>query len=231
MKGVLTLVPIPIDEISQILEDNKKTLKDAFEKKDLILVEEAKPCRKKWLHFGLPREAIEEFIIYNEHTRDELAPEILQALKKGKNAFLMSDCGLPAFCDPGVELVDLCHKSGIKVTSTSFSNSVILAVALSGFPHKKFNFEGFLSKKSPERRAELLKILDNPRMSIVMDTPYRLGKLLSEINELNTQRTIFLAMDLNNPTEELVRGSIDKIIKKVENQKREFILIIGPKNV
>lgn len=231
MKGVLTLVPIPIDEDSQLAQDAKLALEQAFEKGDLILVEEAKPCRKRWLHYGLPREAISSFIIYNEHSRDELSVKIVSELKKGKNAYLMSDCGIPAFCDPGRELVELCHEHNIKVSSTSFSNSVILAVALSGFDHSRFVFEGFISSKSGIRQKELKRILQEKSMSVLMDTPYRLKRLLEDLSELNTNREIFLAMDLNYPNEELLRGSVSSLIKKVGEQKREFILLIGPEHV
>ena len=228
MKGVLTLIPTPIDDQSQILPATKEILEAAILNKDLILVEELKPCRRKWLHFGLPREAIEDFVQYNEHSRKELAPKMLQELKKGRNIFLMSDCGLPAFCDPGAELVNLCHQSKIKVTSASFSNSIALAVALSGFPHNQFVFEGFLTNKSEIRTKELKRIMNEKRMSILMDTPYRLNKILAEMQTYASQREIFIGMDLNCETEELLRGSAESIAKKIGKQKREFILIIGP---
>lgn len=234
MKGTLTLIPTPIDDQSQILEASKSVLLRAFENDDLILVEELKPCRRKWLHFGLPREAIEKFIQYNEHERDKLAPKIIKELRGGKNAYLMSDCGLPAFCDPGVELVDLCHKNEIKVSSTSFSNSVALAVALSGFSHDQFVFEGFITKKTDQRLLELQRILKEKRLSIIMDTPYRLTRLLSELQEamasIHCTREIFVGMDLNSEHEELQRGSIEKICQKIGDQKREFIILIGPEN-
>jgi 16S rRNA (cytidine1402-2'-O)-methyltransferase len=125
----------------------------------------------------------------------------------------------------------LCHQNNIRVTSTSFSNSIALAVALSGFPHHSFVFEGFLTNKSDLRQKELKRILKEKRMSILMDTPYRLSKILSELEQKETKRDIFLGMDLNCDTEELLRGSIGNIIKTVGKQKREFILIIGPEGV
>lgn len=229
--GTLTLIPLPIDESSQIPVDTKVILEKAHADGDLILVEEAKPCRRKWLHYGLPREAIENFIIYNEHGRDKLAPEMLANLQKGKNIFLMSDCGLPAFCDPGMELVNLCHEAGVKVSSSSFANSVILAVALSGFAHNKFVFEGFLPKKTPERLKELKRILKDRRMSVLMDTPYRLTTLVEELIQVDCHRKVFVALNLNYPNEKLLRGNCLELQKQIGTEKHEFILIIGPENV
>lgn len=229
--GKLTLVPLPIDDESLIAPDTKAMLEQAWLNKELILVEEARPCRRRWLHYGLPREAIADFIIYNEHEREELAPQMLSQLKAGKNIYLMSDCGLPAFCDPGTELVDLCHKNAIQVSASTFSNSTMLAIALSGFPNERFIFEGFLPKKSPDRIQDLKRILKAPEMSVLMDTPYRLKNLLEELEHLNCQRKIFLALNLNSRNELLLRGQLSAIREKVTEKKHEFILIIGPKNV
>src|SRR5690606_32539801 len=113
----------------------------------------------------LPREAIEKFILYNEHTRDELAPKIISELQVGKKAYLMSDCGLPAFCDPGVALVRMCHEHNLKITSAPFSNSISLAMALSGIDHSRFIFEGFVAK-GRERDSELKRIMRQKEVSI-----------------------------------------------------------------
>ena len=154
---------------------------------------------------------------------------MIKELKAGKDIILMSDCGLPAFCDPGQLLVDLCHKNKVKVTATAFSNSIALAVALSGFPHARFIFEGFIPIKKPERSSALKRILKQPEMSILMDTPYRLVRVLEELELLGAKRQIFVGLDLNKVDEQLYRGAISAIKEKLSNSKREFILIIGPK--
>lgn len=228
MKGILTLVPTPIDDESPLCSVAKEKLEFAVKNGDLILVEEMKAGRRRWIHFGLPREAIEAFELYNEHTRKEISPEIIKILKGGKNVFMMSDCGLPAFCDPGRELIELCHKSKIKVTSTPFANSISLAMALSGFPHDRFIFEGFIPVKRELRIKELKRILKQKEVSILMDTPYRLERILEEISSITCNRHIFLGLDLNQKSESLYRGNVDDVKAKIKDFKREFILIIGP---
>jgi len=146
----------------------------------------------------------------------------------------MSDGGLPAFCDPGIELVDLCHSRGIKVTSTPFQNSISLALALSGFSHDKFVFEGFLPRDKDARARAVQDVLKEHRTTIVMDTPYRMKKVLEEfaymMAKTKCRRDVFLAMDLNSPEEQLLRGLPDDIIKKLESFKREFILVVSPRS-
>ena len=228
MKGKLTLIPTPIDDVSLLEPVAKEQLLKAVDDGDIICVEELKEGRQRWLRYGLPREAIENFVLYNEHTRKDILSDLIKKLKSGKNLFMMSDCGLPAFCDPGRLLVDRCHATGIKVTATPFSNSIALAIALSGFNHDKFMFEGFVSNKSGDRTKELKRILKNPIVSILMDTPYRMKKLIDELAAINPDRVVFLGIELNQPHEKLLRGPLREVSKGVPKEKKEFIIVLGP---
>lgn len=231
MKGKLTLIPTPIDEYSKLNVESFALLNEAIQTdKDnsIFVVEDIKPGRKRWLNFGLPREAIENFWTLNEHTFKEVTPKLIQELIIGKNVFLMSDGGLPAFCDPGKELVYQAHKKNIKVSSGPFFNSVILALALSGLAHHQFQFLGFLPLDNNERTKMLKEIAKAKMTTIIMDTPYRLKRLLEELASELMNKEIFLAMDLNSPEEELILGTPKKVLDSVNNFKREFIIIISP---
>ena len=228
MKGCLTLVPTPIDDENPLEQTAFKLLKETVEKGDIIAVEEAKTCRRRWLNWGLPREAIQDFVLYNEHTRSDQAANLIKELSGGKNVFLLSDCGLPAFCDPGRILVSLCHESSIKVTATPFPNSISLAMALSGFNHDRFIFEGFIPARGSDRAKVLKRILSQKEVSIIMDTPYRLQTLLKEMKAINSAREVFLGIDLNSSTEELVRARLGEA--KIPDGKREFVLVVGGQN-
>jgi len=236
MSGVLTLIPTPIDEESPLEQTAFELLNDAVTNnndKTVIAIEDLKPGRRRWLRWGLPRETVENFVLYNEHSAKEVSQELLGQLQNGKNVFIMSDGGLPAFCDPGIELVDLCHKHEIKVTATPFANSISLALALSGFSHQKFVFEGFLPRDKSARKDAVAAVLKENRTTIIMDTPYRLKKVLEEFDYMMSKhkcrREVFVALDLNSPTEELVRGLPGSILKKLESFKREFIFILSPR--
>jgi 16S rRNA (cytidine1402-2'-O)-methyltransferase len=229
MAGLLTLIPTPIQEDLPLETRALEILqREALLDDVILLVEEHKVARQRWLRWGLPRESIERFILLNEHTQSTLAPDIIKQIKSGKRAYLISDCGLPAFCDPGQELVNQCHKNKIKVTSTPFPNSIALSIALSGFPHDKFIFSGFVPVKEPLRSEWIKKELLSKDTMVWMETPYRLIKLLEDLK--NCQRELFLACDLGAQNEELFRGSSHSLIKELgTNTKREFVLIIGPR--
>lgn len=230
--GTLTLIPTPITE-GGVLEPKAFEIllhaSTAERANSIFVIEDLKPGRKRWLGFSLPREIVEEFVLYNEHTTKTVCVELLQALKSGKNVFLMSDGGLPAFYDPGVELVDLCHEHNIKVTATPFFNSIALALALSGLSHKKFWFEGFLPLDGQERVNTYKYLLSLKNTSILMDTPYRLKRVLEEMrNQWGASRkTVFLAMDLGSENEELRRGKPAELLSKINDFKREFVIVIS----
>jgi 16S rRNA (cytidine1402-2'-O)-methyltransferase len=229
--GTLTLIPTPLSETG-VLEPvafERLTKAAGLERESSVFViEDLKPGRRRWLSFKLPRDVIEEFVLYNEHTAKVAAVDLLKELKEGKNVYLMSDGGLPAFYDPGVELVSLCHQNQIKVTSTPFSNSVALALALSGMNHKKFWFEGFLPLESAERMAVIKKLMKERHTSIIMDTPYRLKRVLEEMQEAwQSNKRLFVAMDLNTETEELRLGNPTELLSKINDFKREFIMILS----
>ena len=229
--GRLVLVPTPIYEELPLEPVALNLLKEDALKEDIILlIEEHKVARQRWLRWGLPREAIEKFIVFNEHTQKDLAKEIIEKLKSPKGtAYLLSDCGLPAFCDPGQVLVDLCHRNKIKVSATPFPNSIALALALSGFKHDRFMFCGFVPQKNPDRTQWLKSELKRSETLIMMETPYRLNKFLEELSNLGTKRELFLGMDLGSPEECLLRGSAQELHKHPETQgKREFVLVLSP---
>ncbi|MCM2349846.1 MAG: SAM-dependent methyltransferase [Bacteriovoracaceae bacterium] len=226
----LILIPTPIaDELPLEPIAHGMLLEDALKENVVLLVEEHKVGRQRWIKWGLPREAIEKFQLYNEHTQDKFAPDVIKLLKAGHKVYLLSDCGLPAFCDPGQTLVDLCHKQGIKVTSAPFPNSIALAVALSGFPHSRFSFCGFVPVKDPDRDQWIKAELKRPETLVWMETPYRLKKLMNDILKTGTKREVFLGMDLGGSEEKLLRGPAAYLSKQLaESEKREFVLVIAP---
>ena len=190
--GTLTLVATPIEEENILHPKAQELLLGACEQGNaLFCVEEAKSGRRRWLRYGLPREKIADFILYNEHTRDKEKFSLLSELKSGKDVYLMSDCGLPAFCDPGAELVDLCHQHGTGLRATPFCNSMVLAVALSGFCQDQFFFGGFLPKESSSRKELLKKYLKQEQLVVLMETPYRYKKLREELRGLNPEAIVF----------------------------------------
>ena len=65
---------------------------------------------------------------------------------------------------------------------------------------------------------------------IIMDTPYRLKKLLSELSETLLGRKIILGVELSKENENFLYGSSKDVLKKLEKLdigfKLEFMLLV-----
>lgn len=230
MPGVLTLVPTPINETSPLNPETFSILARASEagEESIFVVEDLKPGRRRWVRFGLKRELIPELVLYNEHNWQTQSEALYQAMLKGKNVFLMSDGGTPAFCDPGRELVRKCHEGGIQVTSTPQYNSVAMALSLCGLNTDSFEFLGFLPIDKTERAAAIKRALTGPHVSVLMDTPYRLVRMLEELSaSWPEKKLLFLALDLGGEKEQLLFGRPGEMLVQLKEKKREFVAVIG----
>ena len=227
----LILVPTPLQEDLPLEPVAQKSLLENCLKENVgILIEDHKVGRQRWLRWGLPREAIDRFILFNEHNQEKIRDKLVDQMKTGKIFYLLSDGGLPAFCDPGQALVHACHLRKIAVTATPFPHSVSLAVALSGFSHREFYFAGFLPANAEERKMGLEKLSHFSCTVVVMDTPYRLQALLKDISSSKLKsRSVFLACDLGSQSEKLFRGSVSEVLQHLGDlNKIEFVLVLAP---
>ena len=225
-KGHLTLVPTPISELGEITEETKNLLTKAYKSGDIICVEDLKPARRRWRSWGLDREAIEHFVCFNEHTASELEMDLINKMNKGANVYLMSDGGMPAFCDPGQGLVDLCHKNLIELRSTQSDNSVVLSLALSGYEHNQFFFAGFPPKEKSLRSSFFMELLQSQCTVIMMDTPYRLERVLQEICDINPDRELCLCLNLCSRNQNISRAKASQLLKNFAGLKENFVLVI-----
>ncbi|MCF8058524.1 MAG: hypothetical protein K9K67_04455 [Bacteriovoracaceae bacterium] len=231
--GQLFLIPTPVAEKGTLSGSLKEKLEVAFESGAGLLIEDEKPGRRRWLAWGLPRAAIDEFTPYNEHSRGELDAKILKGLSGGKDYFLMSDGGTPGFCDPGRSLIYDCQQAGIKVKMLSCDNSLLPAVALSGFTEGPFEFLGFPPKEKEERAKFFKSLYLKNHCQVFMDTPYRLQRVIEELGEASPEngrhRLHFLLMDINREEEESYWGTLKNLLNLKDLGKREFVLVVAPK--
>ncbi|MCB0412422.1 MAG: hypothetical protein KDD22_07845 [Bdellovibrionales bacterium] len=61
---------------------------------------------------------------------------------------------------------------------------------------------------------------------ILMDTPYRLGKLLGELKKSQPRRNIILGLNLNSEGEQILEGTTGEIEKLLGEKKTEFLLLV-----
>jgi 16S rRNA (cytidine1402-2'-O)-methyltransferase len=224
MNNKLYLVSTPIGNYDDITLRALKILKEA----DFIICEEFKEARRLLSHYQVEK----ELVTLNEHNENEVANDILLKILNGNSATLISDAGTPLFSDPGHLLVELCISQKIDVVPVPGANSLLPALIGSGFDFEKFYYYGWLSPKKDIRRKELLRLKGIREIIVLLDTPYRLKSLLTDVVKIlgKDLRTV-LAFDLTMKTEKFYRGTAERILNIAEqkNLKGEFVLILDNK--
>ena len=169
-----------------------------------------------------------ELITLNEHNEVQEVDKIIDRLMKGEDLAIISDAGTPVFADPGGYLLEKIYQLNIPLTPIPGPGSLMTALSLCDFSIDRFIFAGFPPQKSPERQKFLRKYQNETIPVILMDTPYRLTKLLTEVQAIfGKGQDILLTCDLTQKTEAIFRGQIGTILPKVTGQKMEFILILN----
>jgi 16S rRNA (cytidine1402-2'-O)-methyltransferase len=220
----LYLVATPIGNYDDITLRGLKALKEC----DFIICEEFKEARRLLSHYEIEKELLQ----VNEHNEQEVADDILLRLVQGESAALISDCGTPLFSDPGHLLVELCISQKIKVIPVPGANSLLPALTGSGLDIEKFYYYGWLSPKKEERYRELNRLKSIKSVIVILDTPYRLQKTISDVSStFGGSVRICLAYQLTMKNEEFIRGKASDVLKIATDRglKGEFVLVINNK--
>lgn len=159
----------------------------------------------------------------NEHTRDI---DELAELCRDKKVSLVSDCGTPGFCDPGADLVAKCRSLGVAIQPVPGVTSLMTLLSVSGVRLDQFLFLGFLPSDKIEREESLTRLKNEKRSFILMDTPYRMGRVLSELSQRIPERKAILGMDLTQSSEEVATGKLSQLCQKFPERKAEFVLLV-----
>ncbi|MGB5287264.1 MAG: 16S rRNA (cytidine(1402)-2'-O)-methyltransferase [Ignavibacteriaceae bacterium] len=221
MKKNLFIVSTPIGNYEDITVRALNVLRSV----DFIICEEFKEGRRLLSHYKIVKDLVE----LNEHNEEEASDEILQMILDGKSAALISDCGTPLFSDPGHLLVDLAIQNKIDVVPIPGVSSLLAALVGSGLDFEKFYYYGWLSPKKDLRRKQLLDLKKRKETIVLMDTPYRLKTLMTDIVKLiGANIPCVLAFELTKQKEKFYRGNAGNILNHVEkeNLKGEFVLMI-----
>lgn len=222
MKSKLHIVSTPIGNYEDITLRAIKVLKEV----DFIICEEFKEARRLLSQYQIEK----ELVSHNEHNEEESSQEIISRLKKGETAALISDCGTPLFSDPGKYLIQNCISEKIELIPVPGANSLLPALVGSGFSLDKFYYAGWLSPKTEIRKKELNRLKTIKELIVIMETPYRLKAILTDLEKIFSPAThICVSFDMTLATERYYRGTIPTILKTVEEQKLkgEFVLLIN----
>lgn len=216
----LILVATPIGHSKDITLRALESLREA----DIVIGEEFREVSTLLKRLEIVGKKME---VLNEHSKDDDILALAELCAQHKVA-LVTDCGTPGFCDPGARLVAVCRKKGIAVTTNPGASSLMCLLSLAGDNIKQFIFRGFLPAERDERQRALVEISRETQAVVLMDTPYRLQKLVGELAAAMPARRALLTLDLTQSTEEILEGSLQEISGRVQDRKAEFMLLLYP---
>jgi 16S rRNA (cytidine1402-2'-O)-methyltransferase len=220
---MLYLIATPIGHPDDLSLRAVKVLSEA----EVIICEVTKETSKLLKHHQIKARKYE---LLNEHSK----PEDLQTLAdlcKTQTVALVTDCGTPGFCDPGADLVRLCHQNNIPYTSLLGPSALMGIISLSGLRLDQFLFRGFLPAEN-EARAMAWSRLKKTKATqgiavVILDTPYRLKKTMTELHTHFPDRECVLVLNLSQSDETILKGIPEKIIKNLPFEKAEFMVLIN----
>ena len=218
--GTLYLVATPIGNLEDITLRALRTLKEC----SIIAAEDTRRTKQLLKSHGIDQSVI-SCHKFNETRRSE---ELLNRLKKGQTVALVSDAGTPGISDPGGRIVQFAINAGYRVESVPGPCALTTALPASGLPTEEFHFMGFLPHKSMGRK----KILDSlGKVSGTLcfyESPYRIIKLLNELQELWPNSKVVLARELTKKFEEFLCGSPFELTEFYSKRKPkgEFVVLV-----
>lgn len=220
MSGTLYLCATPIGNLGDI---SARCL-EIFENVDIIACEDTRRTLQLLNHFGIKK----QLTSYHEHNKAEKGEIIVNMLKSGKNVALVSDAGTPAISDPGEDLVKLCIKNELNVTSVPGPVAAVNALILSGFSTSRFSFEGFLSVNKRHRFEHLESVKNDTHTLIFYEAPHKLKRTLADMLEILGNRRLALVRELTKIHEEVIHTDLESAqsLYSENSPKGEFVLVI-----
>jgi len=219
--GTLYLVATPIGNLEDITLRALRTLKEC----DVVAAEDTRRTGQLLKHFGLSKPMLSYFR-FNEAKR---GGEIIERLKRGEKVALVTDAGSPGISDPGERVVRAARQEGLPVQAVPGPCALVAALTASGLPADEFHFAGFLPHKPGQRRKALEALKPIPGTLVLYESPYRIERLLGELEEVMPGRRLMLARELTKKFEEFAGGTAPELLEKGRQRtwKGEFVVLVA----
>jgi 16S rRNA (cytidine1402-2'-O)-methyltransferase len=235
--GKILLIPsaLGVEGISAIPEESKQMLMTV----EYFIVENERSARRFLRSIGYSKNFAEVGFQKLERDEDfEERTELIDYLKSGKIAAVMSEAGCPGIADPGAAVARWAHQSGIAVVPVVGPSSIFLALMASGLNGQQFAFHGYLPIESATRKIKIRQLEEDSLLKnqtqIFIETPYRNDGLVKDILSVCRSPTeLCIASDITLPSENIRMQTIAEWKKNGPNLKKKptiFLLLSRKKS-
>lgn len=219
--GTLFVAATPIGNLGDVTQ----RLRDILGRCEMVLSEDTRRTRQLCAALAVsPR-----LVRCDEHEEERRIPEVLDALRAGRDVALVTDAGTPAISDPGHRIVRAAHGAGLPCRAVPGPSALVAALSVSGLPASSFAFEGFLPRKRGARRRLLAALADEPRTLVFFESPWRVVESLADMCEsFGPEREAFLGRELTKLHEEAMLSTLGGLRERVGGAvKGEVVLVVA----
>lgn len=221
-KGKLVLCATPIGNLEDLSPRAARVLASA----DVLACEDTRRTRKLLSHLGVEAPRL---VVYNDANEQRQAEGLVETIASGRTVVLVSDAGMPGLSDPGYRLVRACIDRGISVEVIPGPNAALSALSIAGIAPGRFVFEGFLPRRSSERKRHLADMAAEPRTLVFYESPHRIAPSLRDMAEVLGDRQAAIARELTKMYEEVLRGSLFELAERIEREpiRGELVVVVA----
>ncbi|BDV31140.1 16S rRNA (cytidine(1402)-2'-O)-methyltransferase [Microbacterium terricola] len=217
---MIILAATPIGNLS----DASRRLIEALGSATVIAAEDTRTTQRLLAALGIDNRP--RLIALHDHNEKQRAAELV-ALAREQDLLVLSDAGMPTVSDPGYGLVVEAAAQGVTVTAIPGPSAVLTALAVSGLPTDRFTFEGFVGRKSGERRAAFRSLAAESRTMVFFDAPTRVGATLADMAAVfGAERRAAVCRELTKLHEEVARGSLAELVEWAAAGVRGELVIV-----
>jgi len=217
----LILVPTPLGNLRDV------TLRaiDVLRAAELVVAEDTRTARRLLSALGIPAR---ELVSYREQNAAAVTGAILDRARTWVVA-LTCDAGMPGISDPGSDLVQAARDAGVSVEVLPGPSAALGVAALSGFPLRRFRFEGFPPRTVRARREAFAGALDATATSIWYESPRRIRVALGDLAAVAPEARVFLVREYTKRHEQQVLGTPSEVAAAlVEPVRGEIAFAVAP---
>lgn len=198
---------------------------------DVVAAEDTRRAGKLLHYIGIaPR-----LVALHDHNEDVESDKLVARLANGEDVALISDAGTPLVSDPGLRLVSAARASGIAVVAVPGPSAVTAALSIMGIATDRFAFEGFLPRKSAQRRSRLALLKDERRTMVFFEARHRIEAVLGDMVEaFGPARQAGIARELTKLHEEVALGTLEELARGLGSAMTlagEFVIVVAGADV
>jgi 16S rRNA (cytidine1402-2'-O)-methyltransferase len=216
----LVFVPTPLGNLRDVTIRALDALKDA----DVVVAEDTRVARRL---LGALEIGSKRLLSYREQNAAAATPEILR-LAAEKRVAVVSDAGMPGISDPGSELVAAARANGVAVEVLPGPSAVLGVAVLSGFPLRRFAFEGFPPRASGARRAGFARALAAGITTVWFESPQRIAAALRDLAAVAPEARVFLVREYTKLHEQHAAGTPESVLAQLGTLRGEIAFAVAP---